>query len=370
MMGASLSSMQQPAICQCEGDGVRVFVEGDALYSAMRMDIASARSSIDLEAYILGDDAVGRAIVSALCESARAGVRVRVALDAFGSLPLANSPLTRELRGAGVRLRWHHGWSWRHPWHIHRRNHRKLLVLDRKCAYLGGFNLRADSSQQTSGGSRWRDTHVRIEGPFAAQAQEAFNAFWRGDLYWQPSQVGPNLLMTNASHPARHHLRVAFHTACLQARQRIWATTPYFVPDTRLRTELADAARRGVDVRILVPRHSDVRLVQWASRSAYRALLHAGVRVLEYQPRVLHAKTMVVDSAWCAVGTANLDYRSLNLNYEINLVSRCGALTELLAAQFEFDMTRSQLIDPAQWYGRPGWRRALEGVAWRLRRWL
>ena len=369
-MGRVQANMQEPAICQCGGDSVRVFVEGDALYAAMRIDISSARRSIDLEAYILGDDAVGRAIVAALCERARAGVRVQVGLDAFGSLPLANSTLTKELRDAGARLRWHHGWSWRHPWRIHRRNHRKLLVLDQQCAYLGGFNLRADSSQQTAGCDRWRDTHVRIEGPFAAQAQEAFDAFWNGDLYWQPSQVGSNLLMTNASHPARQHLQVALHTACLQARQRIWATTPYFVPDRRLRTELADAARRGVDVRILVPRHSDVRLVQWASRAAYRALLHAGVKVLEYRPRVLHAKTMVVDSAWCTVGTANLDYRSLNLNYEINLVSRCGALTELLAAQFEFDATRSELIDPTQWHLRPGWRRALEGVAWRLRRWL
>jgi len=370
MMARVRASMQEPAICQCEGDSVRVFVEGDTLYSAMRMDIARARRVIDLEAYILGDDAVGQAIVAALCERSKAGVCVRVGLDAFGSLPLANSPLTRELRDAGVLLRWHRGWSGRHPLHFHRRNHRKLLVLDQQCAYLGGFNLRADSSQQTSGGDRWRDTHVRIEGPFAAQAQEAFDAFWSGDLHWQPSQVGPNLLMTNASHPARHHLRVALHTACLQACERIWATTPYFVPDRALRTELADAARRGVDVRILVPRHSDVRLVQWASRAAYRALMRAGVKVLEYQPRVLHAKTMVVDSAWCSVGTANLDYRSMNLNLEINLVSRCEALTDLLAAQFEFDLTRSELIDPARWHRRPVWRRALEGVAWRLRRWL
>lgn len=364
------SSLREPAVCQCDGDIVRVFVEGDTLYAAMREDIVSASRSIDLEAYILGDDAVGRAIVDALCERSRAGVRVRVQVDAFGSLPLANSPLTRALRGAGVHLRWHHGWSWRQPWHIHRRNHRKLLVLDQQRAYLGGFNLSEDSSQHTSGGGRWRDTHVRIEGPFAAQAREAFDAFWSNDLRWQPSQVGPNLLMTNASHPARHHLRVALHTACLQARQRIWATTPYFVPDRRLRTELASAARRGVDVRILVPLRSDVRLVQWASRSAYRALLHAGVKVLEYQPRVLHAKTMIVDNSWCTVGTANLDYRSFNLNLEINLVSRCVALTELLAAQFEFDMTRSELIDPTQWHRRPGWRQVLEGVAWRLRRWL
>jgi hypothetical protein len=171
MMARVPSSMQEPAICQCEGDSVQVFVEGDTLYSAMQTDIAAARRDIDLEAYILGDDAVGRAIVAALCERSKAGVRVRVGLDAFGSLPLANSPLTRELRDAGVRVRWHRGWSWRHPLHFHRRNHRKLLVLDQQCAYLGGFNLRADSSQQVSGGSRWRDTHVRIEGPFAAQAQ-------------------------------------------------------------------------------------------------------------------------------------------------------------------------------------------------------
>jgi cardiolipin synthase len=360
----------QHSICQCEADTVRVFVEGDTLYDAMLGDIAAARQSIDLEAYILADDAVGRAFIGALCERARAGVRVRVRIDAFGSLPLARSPLTNDLRAAGVTLRWHHGGSWLRPWRIHRRNHRKLLVIDRRCAYLGGFNFHAESSQRATGGARWRDTHVRIEGPLAAQAQQAFEAFWSGDLHWQPSQLGPNLLMTNGSRPARHHLRAALQAACVQARQRIWATTPYFVPDLRLRTGLAAAARRGVDVRVLVPKHSDVRFVQWASRAAYLPLLHAGVKVLEYEPRVLHAKTMIVDDNWCKVGTANLDYRSLHLNYEINLVSRCASLTELLAAQFERDSMRSERVDVVHWHLRPAWKRMLEGVAWRLRRWL
>jgi cardiolipin synthase len=112
------SNMQETAICQCEGDTVQVFVEGDTLYDAMRADIVAARLSTDLEAYILAGDAVGRAFVTALCERARDGVRVRVELDAFGSLPLANSALTRELRDAGAGLRWHHGWSWRRPWRI------------------------------------------------------------------------------------------------------------------------------------------------------------------------------------------------------------------------------------------------------------
>lgn len=362
--------MQEVSSCVCDDDVVQVFVEGDALYDRMVADIAAARHEIGLEAYIFGDDVIGRKLVEALCERARAGVRVRVYLDTFGSLPLANSPLIRVLREAHVHVRWFHGWSWRTPWRIHRRNHRKLLVIDRRCAYLGGFNMHAESSHRATGRSRWRDTHVRIEGPFATQARDACAAFWYGDMHWEPSQIGPNLLMTNGSRPARHHWRVALHTACLQARVRIWATTPYFVPDRRLRTELAAAARRGVDVRILVPKQSDVRLVQWASRAAYRALLHDGVKILEYVPRVLHAKTMVVDDTWCMVGTANLDYRSLNLNYEITLVSRCKGLTALFAAQFRHDASRSEQIDLSRWQRRPGWRRLVEGVAWRIRRWL
>lgn len=145
------SSLREPVSCQCDGDIVRVFVGGDTLYAAMGEDIASARRSIDLEAYILGNDAVGRAFVDALCERSRAGARVRVQLDAFGSLPLASSPLTRELRGAGVDLLWHQGWNWRQPSHVHRRNHRKLLVLDQERAHLGGFSLSEDSSQQMCG---------------------------------------------------------------------------------------------------------------------------------------------------------------------------------------------------------------------------
>lgn len=362
--------MQEVSSCVCDDDVVQVFVEGDALYDSMLAGIAAARHEIVLEAYIFADDVIGLKLVEALCERARAGVRVRVYLDAFGSLPLANSPLIRVLREAHVHVRWFHGWSWHTPWRIHRRNHRKLLVIDERCAYLGGFNIHAESSHRTTGRSRWRDTHVRIEGPFATQARDACAAFWHGDMHWEPSQIGPNLLMTNGSYPARHHWQVALHTACLQARVRIWATTPYFVPDRRLRTELAAAARRGVDVRILVPRQSDVRLVQWASRAAYRALLHDGVKILEYVPRVLHAKTMVVDDTWCMVGTANLDYRSLNLNYEVTLVSRCTELAALFAAQFRRDASRSEQIDLTRWQRRPGWRRLVEGVAWRIRRWL
>ena len=356
--------------CVCDGDVVQVFVEGDALYERMLADIVAARYEIGLEAYIFADDAIGRQFVDALCERARSGVRVRAYLDAFGSLELTNSPLIKALREAHVHVRWFHGWSWRTPWRIHRRNHRKLMVIDGRCAYLGGFNIHAESSHRATGRSRWRDTHVRIEGPFVTQAQDAFEAFWHGNMHWEPSQIGPNLLMTTGSYPARHHLRAALHTACLQARVRIWATTPYFVPDRRLRTELAAAARRGVDVRVLVPKHNDVRFVQWASRAAYRALLHDGVTILKYEPRMLHAKTMVVDDTWCKVGTANLDYRSLNLNYEINLVSRCTSLATLFAKHFQLDAARSESVDLTRWRLRPRWRRILEGVAWQLRRWL
>lgn len=349
-----------------------LYTEGDDLYAAMLASIASARSSVMLESYIFADDEIGRKFAQALETCARRGIEVRLHVDAAGSWLTSARLLERKLRDAGVQVRRFHRWSWREPLRYNRRNHRKLMVVDRVQAYLGGFNIHRQSSAAIFGEKRWRDTHLRMRGKLAEQSAGLFDAFWRGDRHWLPAEQTPasSVLLPNHTRSCRHRLRCVFDQMFGSATDRIDLTTPYFVPDIRTQRRIAVAARRGVKVRLLVPAKSDVPLARWAARASYEALLQAGVRIFEYLPRMLHAKTAVVDESWAMIGTANLDYRSFFLNYELNLVSRDPSLCERLCTQFEADLLQSREILAAAWSRRPFVQRLYEAVGWLARRWL
>lgn len=348
---------------------VALYTEGDALYAAMRHDIAQAERTLRMESYIFATDAVGRAFVAALAERARAGVRVMLRIDAAGSLGLVDADAEAELAAAGVRLERSHRWTWRRPLTVQRRNHRKLLVVDERVAYIGGFNIHAESSRLAHGRARWRDTHARIEGAAAREAARAYDDYGarrvhRGavvdDIYFLPNRgLGGRWLLHRL-------LRMRFGLA----RRRIWLTTPYFVPDQSTQHALERAARRGVDVRVLVPAKSDVPVVRWASRAAYAGLLAAGVRLYEYRPRVLHAKTALVDTHWATIGTANMDYRSFFINDEINAIFERADVVAALAAQFEHDLAEADAVHAAHWQRRPWTALVAESIGWAARRWL
>ncbi|MDZ7827752.1 MAG: phospholipase D-like domain-containing protein [Gammaproteobacteria bacterium] len=356
---------------ECSGNAIRVFVEGDVLFDAMLADIASAQRSVCLESYILSDDAVGREFLEVLAECSRRGLDVRVRVDALGSWLGFSGRSARRLKASGVRFVWSRVWQWRKPWLFHRRNHRKLAVIDDRVAYLGGFNITALNSRRVCGDARWRDTHVRVSGPLAGMARRAFESFRTGDLSWQSEGNRHGMaLLTNHARSSRHRLYSWLQDRCDAARERVWLTTPYFVPDSRTQRALCRAARDGVDVRVLVPGKSDVPLVQWAARAAYSRLLAAGIRIHEYQPRVLHAKTLVVDRDWSTVGTANLDYRSLFINFELNLAAECRSLNAILASQFEQDLEESIEVRKEPWSRRPWRARVAELIGWSARRWL
>ncbi|MGB9429011.1 MAG: phospholipase D-like domain-containing protein [Gammaproteobacteria bacterium] len=349
-----------------------VFIEGDELYGAMLDAISRARHSIKLESYIFADDEIGRRFAAALGERARAGVQVLVNIDAAGSLFWASRRLEKTLRRDGVRVHWFHRWSWREPSRYNRRNHRKLLVVDGRVGFLGGFNIHRENSREIYGEARWRDTHLEVHGRLARMLQILFDAFWRGQRRNYPfiQEPGGDTLITNHSRRGRLFLRDLYAARFAAAHQRIWLSTPYFVPDRRTQRNLMAAARRGLDVRVLVPRKSDVRIAQWAARAAYAGLLNAGVKIYKYQPRMLHAKILVVDGHWSSIGTANIDYRSFFLNYELNLVSRDGELATALEQQFLDDLKQSEQIYPARWAQRNWLGRILELVGWLARRWL
>lgn len=353
------------------GNGINVFTEGDDLYAAMWADIAAARHTVWLESYIFSDDAIGHQFIEVLQDCRGRGVEVRVRVDAFGSRLGFSRELAKKLRDMEIKVERCMPLQWLKPWLYHRRNHRKLLVVDKAMAYLGGFNISALNSRRLSGDRRWHDTHLRLAGPIADEAAKAFLSIHYNALDCLcDEQYQALTLLSNSDRRCGHQLRLLLVEQLEQARQRIWLTTPYFVPDGRIQHELCRAAQRGVDVRVLVPAKTDAPIVRWAAHASYSNLLAAGVHIYEYQPRMLHAKTLVVDTHWCTVGTANLDYRSLFINYEINLAASSSELNGRLASNYLDDLKDAEEIHQKVWSRRPVLSKAVEWIGWSARHWL
>lgn len=351
---------------------LRVYTEGDRLYAAMLSAIRAARRSIKLESYIFADDEIGRRFIAALGERAAQGVVVQVHLDAAGSFFWGPRAVQKALVQGGVQFRWFHRWSWRMPLRYNRRNHRKLLVVDGRRGFFGGFNIHRENSRRLYGEGRWRDTHLEATGAMARDLETLFDAFWQRRQRRSPVTMTSDSseLITNYSRRGRRFLHSLFTARFATAKSSIHLTTPYFVPDYRTRRGLMRAAGRGVDVRLLVPHKSNEKLAQWAAYAAYANLLAAGVHIHEYLPRMLHAKTLVVDGDWSSVGTANLDYRSFFLNYELNLASQDPALARTLERQFRQDLLESAQVKPRHWARRSWLLRPLELIGWAGRHWL
>ena len=348
-----------------------LFTEGDVLYEAMLSSIAEARHRIRLESYIFAGDEVGWRFADALAERAMAGVDVRLIIDAAGSLFKITRSLAKYLHKHGIHVHWFHRWNWRFPLRYNRRDHRKLLVVDEEQFYLGGFNIHRENSRAIFGEGRWRDTHVCISGNLAVEAAHLFDAFWQGKWVWFPKQgSGVSVLIPNYTPICRQTLQCLYIDIFQRARTTVYLTTPYFVPDYYTQHAMIEAALRGVDVRLLVPRKSDIWLTRWAAQAAYANLVRTGVRIYEYLPRVLHAKTAVIDGAWATLGTANLDYRSFFVNYDLNLVTRNLDLCRQLQEQFICDISKAEEISPSKWAGRSWGHHLTETVGWLARRLL
>ena len=356
---------------QSEKSTVCLFTEGDDLFNTMISEMELASSDIKLETYILADDEIGQQFVKVMIRKAQSNINVRLLVDAVGSL-FQFSHIAPKLEKAGVKIQYFHRWHWRKPLRYNRRDHRKLLVIDNKKAFLGGFNIHKQSSLKYFGSQRWRDTHAMFQGPLANQAAELFDAFWIGNKRYSAitQSNAINFLVPNQSRACRQRLACIYDEALGSAKNKICLTTPYFVPDHRTQKALLDAVRRGVDVNLLVPRNSDVRVARWAANAVYAHLLEAGVKIFEYLPRMLHAKVIIVDEKWATLGTANLDYRSLFQNYELNLITRDRKLCHTLLEQFENDIKQASIVCPKKWQQRAWAQRLAELIGWSVRRWL
>ena len=370
--GSALVSDCAPTLVSSDTVGeFTIFVDGDQLYDDMLNAIRHARRSIWLESYIFAADEIGSRFITAMAEKATQGLDVKLHIDAAGSFLELNDLMKRYLVESGVKLKYFHRWHWRQPWRYNKRNHRKLLVIDNEVAFLGGFNIHRESTREFFGTRHWRDTHVRLKGKLPEDAAQLFDQCWRGRLHETYFHCrASSAVFTNSNKHCRQALHCLLKSLIADSKTTLYICTPYYVPDRKIQRNLVTIANRGVDVRLLVPAKGDVRLTRWAAQAAYASLLSAGVRVFEYQPRMLHAKTMVSDDDWSLVGTANMDYRSFFVNYEINLISRNRSLAVQLRQQFEQDLVESIEIHQVAWGNRRIYRYGLESVGWLMRRWL
>lgn len=337
---------------------VDVFTNGAQFYPAMRDAIAAATASVNLEAYILQRGDAATMLVDTLVERARAGVEVRLVLDAIGSAGAGRDTVGR-LREAGGSVNFYQPISWYRLHRLNNRTHRELLVIDGRVAFTGGAGIADWWLKPVRRRPAWRDTMVRLEGPVVAALQGVFAENWleccgeilTGPRHWPPlAAAGPADAMLVKSSPADRATvsRVVFQMLVEGAAATVDISTPYFLPDRAFRRALVRAAQRGVQVRVLVPGvHTDQRLVRLASRRMYLELLRGGVRIFEYRPSMTHVKAMMVDRTWAVVGTTNVDNRSFEHNDEVNVALREPAVTRRLSDDFEADLAASDEMTAA-----------------------
>jgi len=367
-----------------EGNSVRLLRDGSQALPAMLEAIEAGVRQILLEMYWFGSDRVGMQFADALARAARRGVQVAVLYDSIGSLETDIS-LFNGLRAAGCHvIEVNPLWPWHRRFRFDRlawRDHRKLLVVDALVAFTGGVNLAEPWLPRSQGGLGWRDDMVCLRGPAVAELMEAFLSIWTqlgGPLLeaarpadaQQSAGTTRVAVLRNSFVKRRRQIIRAYVMHIYRARERVWVKNPYFVPDRRVVHALARAAERGVDVRILVPRHSDVPLLNAASRAQWPRLLRKGVRIFEWQGTMLHAKTAVIDGTWSTIGTFNLDFRSLLWNLEVNLAIDSQEVGHTMEAGFLHDLEGAREVDPVAFSGRSFIERGLEWVGYRLRRLL
>lgn len=350
------------------GNAVEVLVGAPATYAALEAAIEAARDHVHLQYYVFRADEVGGRIVRALERARERGVEVRLLYDGFGSAGLG--PRLRSLRKKGGRSAAFFPLDpIRRAATINLRNHRKLVVVDGRVGLCGGVNV----SDRFVG---WRDVHLRFEGPAVAQLAAVFVEDWffatREDLV-DPRYVpdvpaaGSTTMQIVESGPDQTLERIhrLYFAAIASAQERVWVTTPYFVPDRAIFVALTTAASRGVDVRLLTNAHSNWGLTQHAGRSFYEELLAAGVRILEYEgdgAAMLHTKTLVVDGRFGTVGSANLDVRSFRLNFELIAVLYDAAIVRQLEGLFTEDAGHAREVTATEWEKRGQRARLLESI--------
>ncbi len=363
------------------GNRIQPLQNGDEIFPAMLSAIRSARQTITFETYIYWSGDVGREFSEALCERARAGVKVHVMLDWAGTAKMERRYLD-DLKSAGVEVELYHPLHWYNITRINNRTHRKLLVVDGRVGFTGGVGIADQWSGHAESKAHWRDSHYMLEGPAVAQMQAAFTDNWIktrakvlfGSEYFpalEPAGAAYSQMFRSSRGEGSESVRLMYLLSIASATTSIRLQAAYFVPDDLAIEAFITARKRGVKIEIIVPGpHMDSKLVQNAGRSLWGALLDAGVDIYEYQPTMYHCKVMSVDDLWVSVGSTNFDDRSFRLNDEANLNIYDAVFAADQVKVFEADKAQSRLMTRAEFKNRSTAGKLLEKIAGALRRQL
>ncbi len=343
------------------GNKVEVLTNGNCFYDRELEAIGRAERTINLEAYIFHPSRIGLQFVRALAERARAGVKVRLTLDYIGSLSTFRSYFA-QLIEAGGQLEWYHPLDFRSLLQVNNRTHRELLVVDGSVAFIGGAGIADQWCGGKDGNPQWRDTVLCIEGPAVSMLQSVFAQNWlrvSGEImtseddfqFARDGITSPSLVVSSTPAAGSTPARILFQTLIASAKEQIYISTPYFLPDRSARRAIIKAVcERNVQVKILTPgSRSDQVMTRASSRQLYGDLLKHGVEIHEYEPAMIHVKAMMVDRCWAVVGSTNFDYRSFELNDEVNLAILDQQVTKRLAHDFEQDLAASRRIGYEDW---------------------
>ncbi|MEO8638084.1 MAG: phospholipase D-like domain-containing protein [Candidatus Taylorbacteria bacterium] len=341
-------------------------------WKAMSEACERATRRIDFEQFIFLPDAIGSQFAEMFIRKSKQGIKVRLLIDSGGSYAFYNSALSEKMEKEGVEIEFYNKIS---PLRLHNlrlwffRDHRKLLTVDGKIGFVGGVGI-ADSM------FGWRDTHLEITGDIVKEMENNFERMWKITIAEKftpfPASIATKdgfAFVTNAPHNRERHIYRRIVSAIRSAKRYVYITTPYFIPDTRLFRALRHAARRGVDVRILVPKNSDHPFVDWASHFHFNKAFRSKIRIWLYTT-MLHSKSIVIDDNWATIGSMNLDNYSLFFNYEANIVSEDGKFSEEIRGHFERDLAQTRELTADLWKMRGWHQKVLEFISTPFARFL
>ncbi len=360
------------------GNDVDDFQNGDEIFPAMLGAVKGAEKTITFETYIYWSGEIGKQFSDSLCERARAGVRVHMVIDWAGSFKM-DLAMLEEMKGAGVHIEQYRPLHWYNISRMNNRTHRKLLVVDGKVGFTGGVGIADQWTGNAQDPDHWREAHFRLTGPVVAQMQAAFNDNWikttgevlNGPDYFPPLTRSGDMdahLFIASPLGGSESMHLMYLMAIAAAQQSIDLTASYFVPDELIIQALVEARLRGVRIRVLVPgEHIDSQTVRLASKASWGDLLQAEVEIYEYQPTMLHVKSLVVDRELVSVGSTNFDIRSFKLNDEASLNVYNRAFAERMTKLFEADLLKAKRYTYETWKQRPLREKFAEKVVFPIR---
>lgn len=365
-----LNSLEALRAGMVPGNRAVLLENGDGFFPDMLEAIAAAEHSINLESYLFGDGEIPSAFARALAQRAAAGVEVRVLVDGVGGR--LGAALTETMRAAGAQVRVYKPIRLFSIFRVGDRTHRRLLIIDGRVGYCGGWGIDDRWRGDARSLEEWRELTVRLDGPVVRQMQRIFMEDWvhttgevlHGKRHFPVVPASGEVLaqaIASSRTDQSSMSKLMLYMGIQAARERIWISSAYFVPDRQIRRALIHAAQRGVDVRVVVPGpHVDIPPVRRASRFYYGELLAGGVQIYEYQPTMMHTKAMVVDGVWTSIGSVNFSNRSMKKNAEANVVIYDRPFAAAVEAAVETDIAVSDLFTYEEWRKQGLWDRLLE----------